>query len=171
MSQDSGYCSCFKSRPTAITGKIFSWVSSVPHVKDKKILTLSLATVTNSPLSTPTVVNSIRPVSAYAEILLVWHHWSPYHWKQSCKPLNRISFSFLFPCRWTFYMLPLVLSLALTVIQYTDQEMILAKNASNVVTLAEVANVRYYPTWKHSPLKDYWLTNAHESLTTEWLKY
>jgi hypothetical protein len=36
---------------------------------------------------------------------------------------------------------------------------------------ARGSNVRYYPTWKHSPLKDYWLTNAHELLTTEWLKY
>jgi hypothetical protein len=33
---------------------------------------------------------------------------------------------------------------------------------------ARGSNVRYYPTWKHSPLKDYWLTNAHELLTTEW---
>jgi hypothetical protein len=36
---------------------------------------------------------------------------------------------------------------------------------------ARGSNVRYYPTWKHSRLKDYWLTNAHELLTTEWLKY
>jgi hypothetical protein len=36
---------------------------------------------------------------------------------------------------------------------------------------ARTSNVRYYPTWKHSPLKDYWLTNAHELLTSEWLKY
>jgi hypothetical protein len=36
---------------------------------------------------------------------------------------------------------------------------------------ARGSNVRYYPTWKHSPFKDYWLTNAHELLTTEWLKY
>jgi hypothetical protein len=36
---------------------------------------------------------------------------------------------------------------------------------------ARGSNVRYYPTWKHSPLNDYWLTNAHELLNTEWLKY
>jgi hypothetical protein len=36
---------------------------------------------------------------------------------------------------------------------------------------ARGSNVRYYPTWKQYPLKDYWLTNAHELLTTEWLKY
>jgi hypothetical protein len=54
-------------------------------------------------------------------------------------------------------------------VQYTDQEMIPARNARNVVTLAEVMFVTW--TWKHSPLKDYWLTNAHELLTTEWLKY
>jgi hypothetical protein len=36
---------------------------------------------------------------------------------------------------------------------------------------ARGSNVRYYPKWKHSPLKGYWLTNTHELLTTEWLKY
>jgi hypothetical protein len=50
--------------------------------------------------------------------------------------------------------------------------MIPARNARNVVTLAEVMFVtiqreRILP----SKITDYWLTNAHELLTTEWLKY
>jgi hypothetical protein len=57
-------------------------------------------------------------------------------------------------------------------IQYTDQEMIPARNARNVVTLAEVMVVTIQrENILPSKITDYWLTNAHELLTTEWLKY
>jgi hypothetical protein len=55
---------------------------------------------------------------------------------------------------------------------YTDQEMIPARNARNVVTLAEVMFVTIQrENILPSNITDYWLTNAHELLTTEWLKY
>jgi hypothetical protein len=57
-------------------------------------------------------------------------------------------------------------------VQYTDQEMIPARNARNVVTLAEVMFVTIQrENILPSNITDYWLTNAHELLTTEWLKY
>jgi hypothetical protein len=56
--------------------------------------------------------------------------------------------------------------------QYTDQEMIPARNARNVVTFAEVMFVTIQrENILPSKITDYWLTNAHELLTTEWLKY
>jgi hypothetical protein len=56
-------------------------------------------------------------------------------------------------------------------LQYTDQEMIPAMNARNVVTLAEVLFVTIQrENILPSKITDYWLTNAHELLTTEWLK-
>jgi hypothetical protein len=59
-----------------------------------------------------------------------------------------------------------------TQLQYTDQEMIPARNARNVVTLAEVMFVTIQrENLLPSKITDYWLTNAHELLTTEWLKY
>jgi hypothetical protein len=55
------------------------------------------------------------------------------------------------------------------VLQYTDQEMIPARN---VVTLAEVKFVTIQrENILPSKITDYWLTNAHELLTTERLKY
>jgi hypothetical protein len=57
-------------------------------------------------------------------------------------------------------------------LQYTDQEMIPARNARNVVTLAEAMFVTIQrENILPSKITDYWLTNAHELLTTEWLKY
>jgi hypothetical protein len=47
--------------------------------------------------------------------------------------------------------------------------MIPERNARNVVTLAEVMFVTIQR--EKSKITDYWLTNAHELLTTEWLKY
>jgi hypothetical protein len=47
-----------------------------------------------------------------------------------------------------------------------------ARNARNVVTLAEVTFVTIQrENILPSKITDYWLTNAHELLTTEWLKY
>jgi hypothetical protein len=50
--------------------------------------------------------------------------------------------------------------------------MIPARNAGNVVTFAEVM---FVTTQREnilpSKITDYWLTNVHELLTTEWLKY
>jgi hypothetical protein len=57
-------------------------------------------------------------------------------------------------------------------VQYTDQEMIPARNARNVVTLAEVMFVTIQRENILPPkITDYWLTNAHELWTTEWLNY
>jgi hypothetical protein len=57
-------------------------------------------------------------------------------------------------------------------VQYTDQEMIPSRNAKNVVTLAEVMFVTIQrENILPSKITDYWLTNAHKLLTTEWLKY
>jgi hypothetical protein len=50
--------------------------------------------------------------------------------------------------------------------------MIPARNARNVVTLAEVMFVTIQrENILPSKFNDYWLTNAHELLTTEWRKY
>jgi hypothetical protein len=50
--------------------------------------------------------------------------------------------------------------------------MIPARNARNVVTLAEVMFVTIQrENILPSKITDYWLTNAYELLTTEWLKY
>jgi hypothetical protein len=52
-------------------------------------------------------------------------------------------------------------------LQYTDQEMIRARNARNVVTLEEVMFVTIQrENILPSKITDYWLTNAHELLTT-----
>jgi hypothetical protein len=57
-------------------------------------------------------------------------------------------------------------------VQYIDQEMIPARNARNVVTLAEVMfDTIHRENILSSKITDYWLTNAHELLTTEGLKY
>jgi hypothetical protein len=57
-------------------------------------------------------------------------------------------------------------------LQYTDQEMIPVRNVRNVVTLAEVMFVTIQrENILPSKITDYWLTNAHELLTSEWLKY
>jgi hypothetical protein len=59
-----------------------------------------------------------------------------------------------------------------TPLQYTDQEMIPARNVRNVVTLAEIMFVTIRrENILPSKITDYWLTNAHELLSTEWLKY
>jgi hypothetical protein len=57
-------------------------------------------------------------------------------------------------------------------VQYTYQEMNPARNARNVVTLAEVMFVTVQrENILPSKITDYWLTKAHELLATEWLKY